>query len=197
MDGLVVGMIYWDMKFGRKYADWDAEPHTPEEIEHVLKTFCLVNKNTPFHVAVIWFDARQFADVEKALEAASYTHLQPMYWYKAEQNQMTPVHLRVPAVEVGLIAFHGTVTNFSAYINLPTDIFDRHNILVGPGQRTYLKTSEGTAANLCQKPPYLAEYFGQHYCQPHANVVVLGSGAGGGRSRSHEFRPQSPCDRAG
>ena len=44
----MVGMLYWDMKFGRAYAEWDAEPHSQEEIEHVLKTFCLVNKHTPF-----------------------------------------------------------------------------------------------------------------------------------------------------
>ena len=51
--------------------------------------------------------------------------------------------------------------------------------MVGPGQRTYIKTSAGVNVNVCQKPPYLAEYFGKHYCQPHTNVVVLGSGAGG------------------
>ena len=39
------------MKFGRGYADWDAEAHTEAELQHVLKTFCLVNKHTPFHVA--------------------------------------------------------------------------------------------------------------------------------------------------
>ena len=175
----MVGMIYWDMKFGRAYAEWDAEPHSQEEIEHVLKTFCLVSKHTPFHVAVIWFDARQFAIVEKALEAAAYNNIQSVYWYKAEQNQTCPVHLRVPAVEVGIIAFHGQVTNFSAFINLPTDLFDRHNILVGPGQRTYVKTATDVTVNVCQKPAHLSEYFGKHYCQPHSNLVVLGSGAGG------------------
>ena len=34
-------MLYWDMKFGKGYADWDAEPHTEGELDHVLKTFCL------------------------------------------------------------------------------------------------------------------------------------------------------------
>ena len=85
----------------------------------------------------------------------------------------------MPAVETGLIAFHGTVTNFTPYINVPMDLYDRHNIVIGPGQRTYVRHSEGGVVNPCQKPPYLAEYFGQHYCQPHSNVVVLGSGAGG------------------
>ena len=172
-------MIYWDMKFGKSYADWDAEPHSEGELEHVLKTFCLVNKHTYFHVAVIWCDYRQVAMVEKALESASYNHIQPIYWYKVEQNQQLAAHLRVPAVEVGLIAFHGQVTAFSSYINVPMDLYDRHNIVLGPGQRTYIRNTEGVVVNPCQKPPYLAEYFGQQYCQPHANVVVLGSGAGG------------------
>ena len=80
----MVGMLYWDMKFGRGYADRDAEAHSEAGIDHVPKTFCLVNKHTPFHVAVIWFDARQFAVVEKALEAADYNNIQAFYWYKAE-----------------------------------------------------------------------------------------------------------------
>ena len=57
------------MKFGRDYAEWDAL--TEAELDHVLKTFCLVNKHTPFHVAVIWFDPCQFSIVEKALETAT------------------------------------------------------------------------------------------------------------------------------
>ena len=59
--------------------------------------------------------------VEKALEAAAYNHIQPIFWYKCEQNQQLAAHLRVPAVETGLIAFHGTVSAFSSYINLPMD----------------------------------------------------------------------------
>ena len=27
-------MLYWDMKFGRGYADWDAEPHTEDELKY-------------------------------------------------------------------------------------------------------------------------------------------------------------------
>ena len=167
------------MKYGREYAEWDAEAHTEGELDHVFKSFCLVNKHTPFHTAVIWCDYRHLAMVEKALEGAAYAHIQPIFWYKCEQNQQLAAHLRVPAVEVGLIAFHGTVTNFTPYIDVPMDLYDRHNIVIGPGQRTYLRTAEGAVINPCQKPPYLAEYFGQHYCQPDSNAVVLGSGAGG------------------
>ena len=43
-------------------------------------------------------------------------------------------HRRVPAFQVGLLAFHGTITNFSAFINVIMDLYDRHNMLVG--QRT-------------------------------------------------------------
>ena len=172
-------MLYWDMKFGRGYADWDAEAHSEDELDHILKAFCLLNKHTTFHTAVIWCDYRQIAMLEKVLEGASYNHIQPIYWYKCEQNQQLAAHLRVPAVEVGLIAFHGSVNSFTPYINVPMDLYERHNIVVGPGQRTYTRNSEGVVVNPCQKPPYLAEYFGQQYCQPHSNVVVLGSGAGG------------------
>ena len=141
------------MKYGREYAEWDAEAHTDGELDHVLKSFCLANKHTPFHTAVIWCDYRHLAMVETALEGAVYGHIQPIYWYKCEQNQQLAAHLRVPAVECGLIAFHGAVTAFSSYIDVPMD--DRHNIVIGPDQRTYLRTSEGTIINPCQKPSYL------------------------------------------
>ena len=75
------------MKYGREYAEWDAEAHTEGELDHVFKSFCLVNKHTPFHTAVIWCDYRHLAMVEKALEGAAYAHIQPIFWYKCEQNQ--------------------------------------------------------------------------------------------------------------
>ena len=42
------------MKFGRGYAEWDAEAHTEGELDHVLKSFNLANVHTAFHTAVIW-----------------------------------------------------------------------------------------------------------------------------------------------
>ena len=83
---------------------------------------------------------------------AAYGHIQPIYWYKCEQNQQLAAHLRVPAVEVGLIAFHGAVTSFTPYINLPMDLYERHNIVIGPGQRTYIRNGEGVVVNPCQLP---------------------------------------------
>ena len=43
-----VGLLYWDMKYGCKYADWDEEAHTLDEIKFVLAKFNLAN------VSVYW-----------------------------------------------------------------------------------------------------------------------------------------------
>ena len=144
------------MKFGRGYAEWDAEAYTEGELDHVLKSFCLVNKHASFHTAVIWCDYRQLAMVEKALEGAAYSSIQPIFWYKYEQNQQMAAHLRVSAVETGLIAFHGTVTAFSSVINVPMDLYDRHNIVIvakvcqstpARNHHTSLSTSGSTTAS--------------------------------------------------
>ena len=42
-----VGLLYWDMKYGCKYADWDEEAHTLDEIKFVLAKFNLANISVP------------------------------------------------------------------------------------------------------------------------------------------------------
>ena len=88
----------------------------------------------------------------------------------------------VPSVEVGLMAFLTGATANNQYrhsINLPVNPFDRHNIVIGPGQRVYDRNAEGKVINVCQKPAYLSKYFAARYLQPNSWVYVAGSGAGG------------------
>ena len=54
-----VGLLYWDMKYGCKYTDWDEEVHTL-----VLAKFNLANVLVPFHVVVIWMEISQFCDLD-------------------------------------------------------------------------------------------------------------------------------------
>ncbi len=171
-----LGLLYWDMKHGCKYTDWDEEAHTLEEIKCVLTKFNLVNTSVAFHVVVIWMELSQYGIVKQSLSETDHHHIQPIFWYKCDQNQQGATHLRVPVVEVGVIAFHCTSTT---YLDLPSSLLDRHNVLVGPGQCEYLRDSTNVVINPYQKPTYLSEYFGRHYVSPSSHVVVLGAGAGG------------------
>ena len=77
--------------------------------------------------------------------------------------------------EVGLLAFLTGATTNNQYrhsINLPVNPFDRHNIVIGPGQRTYDRNAEGKVLNVCKKPAYLSEYFAARYLQPNSWVHV-------------------------
>ena len=176
-------MLYMDMKFGGrgKIAAWDEDPHTPTELVHFFKLFALQHA-APFATIVVWCDSKQLGMVNEAFIASGFHSVQSIFWYKKDQQQNMGAHMMVPSVEVGLMAFLTGATTNNQYrhsINLPVNPFDRHNIVIGPGQRTYDRNAEGKVINVCQKPAYLSEYFAARYLQPNSWVYVAGSGAGG------------------
>jgi hypothetical protein len=131
---------------------------------------------------VVWCDNNQLDMVNEAYLASGFHSVQSIYWYKKDQQQNMGAQMMVPAVEVGLLAFLMGATQSNQYrhsINLPVNPFDRHNIIVGPGQRVYDRSTEGKVINVCQKPAYLSEYFAARYLSPNSWVYVAGSGAGG------------------
>jgi hypothetical protein len=176
-------MLYMDMKFGGrgKYAAWDEDPHTPTELVHFFKLFALQH-SAPFATIVVWCESTQLGMVKDAMLASGFHSVQSIFWYKKDQQQNLGAHMLVPSVEVGLMAFLTGATQSNQYrhsINLPVNPFDRHNIIVGPGQRVYDRNADGKVINVCQKPAYLSEYFASRYLQPNSWVYVAGSGAGG------------------
>ena len=176
-------MLYMDMKFGGrgKFAAWDEEPHTLVELVHFFKLFALQHA-APFATIVVWCESKQLGMVNDAFVQSGFHSVQSIFWYKKDQQQNMGAHMMVPSVEVGLLAFLTGATQSNQYrhsINLPANPSDRHNIVIGPGQRQYDRNAEGKVINVCQKPAYLSEYFGTRYLQPNSWVYVAGSGAGG------------------
>ena len=176
-------MLYMDMKFGGrgKIAAWDEDAHTATELVHFFKLFALQHA-APFATIVVWCKSTQLGMVEESMLASGFHSVQSIFWYKKDQQQNMGAHMMVPSVEVGLMAFLTGATQSNQYrhsINLPVNPFDRHNIIVGPGQRTYDRNAEGKVINVCQKPAYLSEYFAARYLSPNSWVYVAGSGAGG------------------
>ena len=175
---IFVGMLYMDMKFGGrgKIAAWDEDPHTATELGHFFKLFALQH-SAPFATIVVWCESTQLGMVKEAMLSSGFHSVQSIFWYKKDQQQNMGAHMMVPSVEVGLLAFLTGATQSNQYrhsINLPANPSDRHNIIIGPGQRQYDRTAEGKVINVCQKPAYLSEYFGTRYLQPNSWVYVAG-----------------------
>ena len=176
-------MLYMDMKFGGRgqIVAWDEEPHTKEELIHFFKLFSLQHA-AAFATVIVWCKVEQVGMVSEAMTASGFHSVQTLYWYKKDQQQNMGGHLRVPAVEVGVICYLTGANLSNQYrnsIKLPKNPYERHNLIIGPGQRQYDRDSEGKVINVCQKPAYLSEYFASCYLQPSSWVFVAGSGAGG------------------
>ena len=113
-----------DMKFGGrgKIAAWDEEPHTKEELIHFFKLFSLQHA-APFATVIVWCKVEQVGMVSEAMTASGFHSVQTLYWYKKDQQQNMGGHLRVPAVEVGVICYLTGANLSNQYrnsIKLPT-----------------------------------------------------------------------------
>ena len=131
--------------------------------------------------------------VHEAFIASGFHSVQSIFWYKKDQQQNMGAHMMVPSVEVGLMAFLTGATTNNQYrhsINLPVNPFDRHNIVIGPGQRTYDRNAEGKVINVCQKPAYLSEYFAARYLVG----FTLPAPVRGRHHGLHERWAQRSCD---
>lgn len=167
-----------DVKYGGKLHSWDQEKHTVDEFVDLLKQFDATT-TCSFYVTMIWCAAEDVKTVCDALRATQHNNIQHLYWHKLDHNQARPQHCLIPCLECGVIAYHGVANNFSTRFNLPASIHERHNVVIGPGQRAYDRDANQEIVNKCQKPAYLSEWFASKFCSQGSTVLVAGAGAGG------------------
>jgi hypothetical protein len=171
-------MLYMDLPYGLGHADWDEEVLSPEDISLVLRGFINVNTSN-FYAVMMWCHPKQVGDIIAAMKLQNFSCVQTIYWHKVDSTAAVPPHLFVQTVETGVIGYHTTHNQFSTVMNMPMTLLDRHNIIIGPGQRSYDRSTKGKVINICQKPPYLSEKIASMFCLPGSKVLVLGSGSGG------------------
>ena len=166
------------MKYGLKFALWDQETDTEEELTTLLKGFSYVT-TAPLYTVVMWVEIGQVGLVRKVLEAQGYVHIQVHFWYKSDMNIVGPVARLTPAVEVCVIAHKGDISKASEQFSLSKDPTQRHNIIIGPCKRAPSKDANGNVINVYEKPNYLSADICRKYAKPGQWGVVAGFGAGG------------------
>jgi hypothetical protein len=174
----ISALVYGDLPYGLQIEGWDKRVLDKEELVNLFRQIC-ANNTSPFHVVFVWINPIQVADVTEALELTGHDNIQKFYWAKIDNRPPTPAQRMASVVEMALVAYRKTTTNFSQFISLPNRIDDRHNIIFGPGLHRLGRDEHGKVINIHEKPPYVSEYVAEHFSTPGSRVMVLGSGAGG------------------
>ena len=166
------------MRYGLKFAPWDQEVDTEEELTTLMRGFTWVT-TAPLYTVVMWVEIGQVGLVRKVLDAQGYVHIQVHFWYKSDQNMVGPVARMTSAVEVCVVAHKGDIMKAGEQFNLSKDPVQRHNMIIGPCNRRYSKDTNGATINAYEKPNYLAADLCRKYAKPGQWGVVAGFGAGG------------------
>ena len=119
------------MRYGLKFAPWDQEVDTEEELTTLMRGFTWVT-SAPLYTVVMWVEIGQVGLVRKVLDAQGYVHIQVHFWYKSDQNMVGPVARMTSAVEVCVVAHKGDITKAGEQFNLSKDPVQRHNMIIGP-----------------------------------------------------------------
>ena len=170
-----VDLFFFDLPYGITGESWDNL--IPEaELVNILTQLEAVQAAKSWVVAFM-ADWRQLHLVSNALSAKNYTSIDPIVWYKENQNVAGPAENLTFACEFIVMARHGG--GAASKFQLPKDPLHRHNIIKGPTNRKYLLGPDGQKVNSTEKPPYVSRWFYDRFVKPGGTVLICGTGAGG------------------
>lgn len=162
-----------------KDTEWD-KLFTGPMMDQALKQFAAVNE-APAYTVFLYHDYRQAGFVHDHLKAYNYTFVQPVYWYKNNQNVSGPNNILTSAVETCTVArfVNGQPKNLEMQLRLDSDPVKRHNHIESKTNSEYLKYENGETVNPTQKPLAPGVWFLSRFVRPGGTVVIVGCGAGG------------------
>ena len=168
-----------DMPYKKELGEeWDTAFITFDELVHILNSINIRNLS-PFHVVVLWINPSQLNVVTEALLATGHDNVQQMFWGKIDNRPPVPPHRFGSITEQCVVGYSKGTPNYSSYLNMPLDIMSRGNLMMSKGLHTLTKNVSGEVINRFEKPPWLAQHLISILTKPGAEVLVLGSGAGG------------------
>lgn len=143
----------------------------------MLKQFDAINTNTANHFVLLNCDWRKTEVPNSVLLEAQYK-VNPVFWYKNDQNVVGDNKDLTYAVEMLLIGFKRG-TGSEAVAMMDKDPTKRHNLIQGPALHTMSRYADGSVVNPHEKPEYIAKWVVDRYVMPRDWVVIVGAGAGG------------------
>jgi hypothetical protein len=159
-------------------AEWDAEAPTEAFLKSLIDAFVYLKGNKPLATVILWCNVFELGLVRKVLAEANCKHIQVLTWYKHNLNQQTGTTASfLPATEVCIVGYFGKPEAAVAYLSMPQDPLQRHNIIIGPRMGKKALDVLGKDINPCEKPAYLAEWILRKVTKP--GDTISGFGAGG------------------
>jgi hypothetical protein len=167
--------MYTDAPYG-----YDLFPHDQQITVHTLlsqsKQFDAINTKE----CSVWIVIHKMDDtniVKEAMTTRGYTNLQHVFWAKPNHYVAGPVHKLTPVVETITV---GCIPNAASITwNVSDDPRKRPNLFSWPSVASLAKDSAGNVINCTEKPPELAAFLLGMFCKKGANVLMVGTGAGG------------------
>jgi hypothetical protein len=176
---LFLAVVYADLPYKLNIGEpWDTRFLTLDELIHILQSINIRN-SAPFHVVILWINPSQLNVVTEALEETGHDNIMTMYWHKVGNRPPVPAHRLASITEQCVIAYSKGTTQYSNYLNLPTDVLQRGNMIMSRGLGVLSKNVSGEEINRFEKPPWVSQQLIAMFTKPGAEVLVLGSGAGG------------------
>ena len=168
--------MYNDAPFG-----YDLFPHdqqiTTQALINQSKQFDAMNTSTG-HVWIVIHKIDDTVIVKEAMVARGYQNIQQVFWEKPNHYVAGPVRRLTPAIsEITSIGFNPDSS--AIHWNVSDDPRLRPNVFSCPSVASLAKDSHGHVINVTEKPPQLAEFLLGMFCKKGANVLIVGTGAGG------------------
>ena len=135
--------------------------------------------NKPF-VVVAYCTPRMFGTIEQAMISQGFVGIEPFYWYKSDANNSGNPMRPISSVQM-MIYGYSSQTFADATHRLPKDPDRRHNLRFASKVSNLHRDAQGEVVNVTEKPPEIAQLFGDWFAKGTATntALVLGAGAGG------------------
>ena len=167
--------MYFDAPFG-----FDLFPHdsqlTVNQLLGQSKQFDAINTSTA-HSWIVIHKPEDCHIVLEAMRDRNYKNMQHAYWHKTDQYTEGPVNRLTNCVEMITIGFFPS--SDAIHWNVSTNPRERTNLIDIPSVLTLAKDIGGNPINVTEKPPELIEWLLGMWCKKGANVLIVGTGAGG------------------
>lgn len=167
--------MYHDSPFGFELFPHDQQI-TTQSLTNQSKQFDAMNTLSN-HVWIVVHKIEDTIIVKDAMENRGYKNLQQVYWHKPNHYVAGPVNRLTPVVEIVTIGFNPDSS--AMHWNVSEDPRLRPNFFSCPSVASLARDSNGNVINVTEKPPQLAEFLLGMFCKKGANVLIIGTGAGG------------------
>lgn len=174
----VTAFLICDQNYGLRFAPWDTEVPTEDELGAMIKAFVVTTSLEEWSVA--WYHAWQHAGTSyNVLKKFGAKDVMPFYWHKTQHTAVGSQDQLVQSVEQMVIGHFRAAGSRSKRLRLPAYPRERHNFIDTPTVSRPQLDGVGGRVNDTEKPTAIMAKLCEWFTFPNDWVMVAGAGAGG------------------